>query len=68
MGDEQRREDKWTAAERAGLRKLVRMALIMLLAIVVAGTVAALLSSGHEEPCDWHWVMRAGIRGIMRQR
>ncbi|MCY3782088.1 MAG: hypothetical protein OXG78_17370 [Chloroflexi bacterium] len=43
MRDE--REGKWTAAERAGLRKLIRMGLIMLLAIIVAGTIAALLSS-----------------------
>ncbi len=35
----------WTAAEREALRKLIRMALILLLAIVIAGTIAALLSS-----------------------
>lgn len=43
MTEERKRE--WTAAERAALRKLIRMALIMLLAIFVAGAIAALLSS-----------------------
>ena len=45
MTDEPQRKGEWTAAERAGLRKLLRMGLIMLLAIIVAGTIAALLSS-----------------------
>ncbi len=45
MSDEPKRGEKWTAAERAALRKLIGMALIILLAIVLAGTVAALLSS-----------------------
>ena len=35
----------WTAAERRALRKLIRMGLILLLAIAVAGTIAALLSA-----------------------
>lgn len=45
MRDEPKEERGWTAAERQALRKLIRMALVMLLAIVVAGTIAALLSS-----------------------
>ena len=45
MADEPERKGEWTAAERASLRKLARMALILLLAIIVAGTIAALLSS-----------------------
>ena len=36
---------QWTEAERAALRKLIRMALIMLLAIIAAGAIAALLGS-----------------------
>lgn len=43
--DEREREAGWTPAERQALRKLIRMGLILLLAIVVAGTIAALLSS-----------------------
>ena len=35
----------WSKAEKEALIKLLRMALILLLAIVVAGTIAALLSS-----------------------
>ncbi len=35
----------WSKAEKAALVKLLRMALILLLAIAVAGTIAALLSS-----------------------
>ena len=45
MADEPERKGAWTEAERAALRKLLRMALILLLAIIVAGTIAALLSS-----------------------
>ena len=43
--DEREREVGWTPAERQALRKLIRMGLILLLAIAVAGTIAALLSS-----------------------
>lgn len=43
MAEERKRE--WSEAERAALRKLVRMALFILLAIVIAGSIAALLSS-----------------------
>ena len=43
--DEREREAGWTPAERQALRQLIRMGLILLLAIVVAGTIAALLSS-----------------------
>ncbi|MCY4539245.1 MAG: hypothetical protein OXE52_13570 [Chloroflexi bacterium] len=42
MGD---KRSGWSKAEKAALIKLLRMALILLLAIVVAGTIAALLSS-----------------------
>lgn len=35
----------WSRAEKKALIKLARMALVLLLAIVVAGTIAALLSS-----------------------
>lgn len=35
----------WSEAEKAALIKLLRMALIILLAIAVAGAIAALLSS-----------------------
>ena len=35
----------WSEAEKAALFKLLRMALIILLAIAVAGAIAALLSS-----------------------
>ncbi len=45
MTDKPKGERDWTAAERQALRKLIRMALILLLAIAVAGTIAALLSS-----------------------
>ncbi len=45
MTGEPKGKGTWTPAERAALRKLIRMALILLLAIVVAGTIAALLSS-----------------------
>ena len=45
MTDEPKGKASWTEAERAALRKLIRMGLILLLAIVVAGAIAALLSS-----------------------
>ena len=45
MTDESKRETGWTAAERQALRKLIRMGLILLLAIVIAGTIAAILSA-----------------------
>ena len=45
MREEREREAGWTPAERQALRKLIRMGLILLLAIVIAGTIAALLSS-----------------------
>ena len=45
MTDERKDETSWSDAERAALRKLFRMALIILLAIVLAGTAAAVLSS-----------------------
>ncbi len=38
-------ESKWTRAERQALRKLISMALILLAAIAVAGTIAAFLSA-----------------------
>ena len=50
MSDDRNGKGTWSAAERTALRKLLRMALIMLLAIVVAGTIAALLSSGMATP------------------
>lgn len=42
-----KRNDKsgWTPAERAALRKLLWMGLMLLLAIAIAGVAAALLSS-----------------------
>ena len=43
--EERRDTVRWSAEERAALRKLIRMALILLLAIAIAGTAAALLSS-----------------------
>ena len=45
MRDEDKRESGWTDAERRSLWMLLRMALILLLAIAAAGTVAALLGS-----------------------
>ena len=42
MGD---KRPGWSKAEKEALIKLLRMALILLLAIVVAGTIAALLST-----------------------
>lgn len=45
MTEEPKRERGWTPAERQAWRKLIRMALILLLTIAVAGTIAALLSS-----------------------
>ncbi|MDE2750040.1 MAG: hypothetical protein OXI34_13850 [Chloroflexota bacterium] len=45
MSDEGQDKTGWTAAERQALRNLIRIALILLLAIVIAGTIAALLSA-----------------------
>ena len=45
MTDEPNGERGWTAAERQALRKLIRMGLILLLTIVIAGAIAAFLSS-----------------------
>ena len=45
MNDEPTGQGNWTAAERQALRKLIRMGLILLLAIAVAGLLAALLSA-----------------------
>ncbi|MCY3834376.1 MAG: hypothetical protein OXG85_15285 [Chloroflexi bacterium] len=45
MSDEPTDRRGWSAAERQALRKLFHMALILLLAIVIAGAIAALLSS-----------------------
>lgn len=45
MKDDPAGKAGWTAAERRALRKLIRMGLILLLAIAVAGTIAALLSA-----------------------
>ena len=45
MTDETNGKGGWTEAERQALRKLIRMGLILLLAIVVAGAIAAFLSS-----------------------
>lgn len=45
MADGDDKQEGWSDAEREALGKLLRMALIMLLAIIIAGVVAALLSS-----------------------
>ena len=45
MADNEKEQSGWSDAEREALKKLLRMAFILLLAIVVAGTIAALLSS-----------------------
>lgn len=45
MTDKQSNQSGWTQAERAAFRKLLRMGLILFLAIVIAGAIAALLSS-----------------------
>lgn len=45
MADKQNNQSGWTPAERAAFRKLVRMGLILFLVIVIAGAMAALLSS-----------------------
>ena len=45
MSEESERKGGWTAAERQALRQLIRIGLILLLAIAVAGLIAALLSS-----------------------
>jgi hypothetical protein len=44
MPDNQSNHMPWTDAERDSLRKLLRMAGILFIGILVAGTVAALLS------------------------
>ena len=55
MPEEPKGGKKWTAAERAALRKLLRMAVIMLLAIVVAGDAgrAVQLLSGYAVTPAW---------------
>ena len=45
MADEEKGAGGWTAAERAALRKLIRMALNFFFAIIIAGSIAAFLSS-----------------------
>ncbi|MCY3575090.1 MAG: hypothetical protein OXG92_08650 [Chloroflexi bacterium] len=45
MPGEKRNDTGWTPAERRALRALLRMGLVLLLTIVLAGTVAALLAS-----------------------
>ena len=45
MADEPKEESSWTPEERQALRQLIRMGLVLLLAIIIAGTIAALLSS-----------------------
>ena len=45
MADKRNSKSGWTQAERAAFRKLLRMGLILFLAIVIAGAIAALLSS-----------------------
>lgn len=45
MAEDDKDRAGWSPAERSALRKLWRMALMMLAAIVVAGVIAAYLSS-----------------------
>ena len=45
MPDNQPNHTPWTDAERDSLRKMLRMAGILFIGILVAGTIAALLSS-----------------------
>ena len=45
MADKRNSQSGWTQAERDAFRKLLRMGLILLLVIVIAGAVAALLGS-----------------------
>ncbi len=45
MADKGNKQSGWSDAERKALKNLLRMALVLLLAIVIAGTIAALLSS-----------------------
>ena len=45
MSDEERGRAGWTAAERRAIWQLLRMALVLFLAIVIAGVAAALLGS-----------------------
>lgn len=43
---EPKTSNEWTQAERDSLRKLLRMAGFLFLAIVIAGGIAAVVSSG----------------------
>lgn len=45
MADESNNRPAWTDAERDGIRKLLRMAGMLLIAIVLAGVIAAVVSS-----------------------
>ncbi len=45
MSGDKQSDTGWTQAERRALRGLLRMGLVLLLTIVVAGTLAALLAS-----------------------
>ncbi len=45
MTGEDKNKRGWTEAERAALAKLIRMALVLLVAIALAGAIAAFLSS-----------------------
>jgi|GEM_PF-3430157 len=45
MTDESNNGRSWTDEERAGIKKLVRMAGILFLAIAMAGVIAAVISS-----------------------
>jgi hypothetical protein len=45
MPDNQTKKNSWTDAERDSFRKLLRMVGILFIGIVVAGTIAALISS-----------------------
>lgn len=45
MADKRNSKSGWTQAERVAFHKLLRMGLILFMAIVIAGAIAALLSS-----------------------
>jgi hypothetical protein len=45
MMSEQKPDDAWTSSERANVRTLFRMALMIFIALVIAGLIAAVLSS-----------------------
>lgn len=45
MTDDPSNRHPWTEAERAGIRKLLRMAGILLAFIMIAGIIAAFLST-----------------------